>query len=236
MKARRIGILGGTFDPIHCGHLDAARAAESALDLTEIVVIPVNIPPHRPQPVASSYHRFAMIAIAIAGRERWRASDLELGLGSPSFTTGTLQRLRDRGLAATELYFIIGADAFAEIESWKDFPAILDRAHFAVISRPGFLVGTLPARLPALAHRMANVPGAEARATPSIFLIDAPTADVSSTAIRRGLVEGSSVAGLVPPGVRQYIEQHALYSASPPGDFGIDADRAPTAGRLHGQD
>jgi nicotinate-nucleotide adenylyltransferase len=240
MTARRIGILGGTFDPIHCGHLDVGRAAESALGLTEIVVIPSNIPPHRPQPVASSHHRFAMIALAISGRDGWRASDVELRVGSPSFTTGTLRHFQDRGFAATELFFIIGADAFAEIESWMDFPAILDRAHFAVVSRPGFPVGEMSARLPALAPRMTSPSEATsthaAPATPSIFLINAATADVSATAIRRRAAGGESVAGLVPPAVGQHIEQHALYSAAFADEFGAGARRIPAAGRLHGQD
>ena len=235
MTPRRIGILGGTFDPIHCGHLDAARAAESALGLTEITVIPLNIAPHRPQPVASSYHRFAMAAVAVAGLRGWRASDLELEIGSPSFTTGTLQRLHDRGLAPTELFFIVGADAFAEIESWKDFPAILDRAHFAVVSRPGFPVSAMRASLPSIAERMHSAAEVNSR-RPLIFLIDAKTAGVSSTEIRRHLGEGHSIAGLVPPGVLQHIEQHALYTASSPRPA-VDphADRA-AAGRLHGQD
>jgi nicotinate-nucleotide adenylyltransferase len=175
MSTRRLGILGGTFDPIHCGHLDLGQAAQSALGLTEVVVITAHIPPHRTQPRASSYHRFAMVALAIAGRECWRASDLELTVGSTSFTTGTLQRFHDSGFPPAELFFIIGADAFAEIESWKDFPAILDRAHFAVVSRPGLSVGEMRARLPALALRMAAPPEVAARQTPSIFLIDAPT-------------------------------------------------------------
>ena len=229
MTARRIGILGGTFDPIHCGHLDVGTAAESALELTEVVVITANIPPHRPQPVASSYHRFAMVALAIGGHERWRASDLELGIGSPSFTTGTLQNFHDRGFDATELFFVLGADAFAEIESWKDFPAILDRAHFAVVSRPGVPVTGLPAQLPALADRMIGPSDAGTRRTPSIFLIDAPTANVSATAIRQRSARGESIAGLVPPAVRQHIERHALYSTTRSGDL-------PAAGRLHGQD
>ena len=237
MTTQRIGILGGTFDPIHCGHLDVGSAAESALGLTEIIVITANIPPHRPQPVASSYHRFAMVALAIGEHERWRASDLELGIGSPSFTTGTLQRFHDQGFAAGELFFLIGADAFAEIESWKDFPAILDRAHFAVVSRPGFPVTDLPARLPTLARRMTGASGLAARVTPSIFLIDAPTSDVSATAIRQRCARAESIEGLVPPTVRHHIERHALYStASMTGEAGADAHRMPTAGRLHGQD
>jgi nicotinate-nucleotide adenylyltransferase len=236
MTQRRIGILGGTFDPIHCGHLDTGRAAESALGLTEIVVIPSNIPPHRPQPAASSHHRFAMVALAIGGRDGWRVSDLELRVGATSFTTGTLQHFHDRGFATTELFFIIGADAFAEIESWRDFPAILDRAHFAVVSRPGFPVSGMPGRLPALAIRMIGPSEAATRTTPSIILIDAPTADVSGTAIRVRAAAGESLASLVPPAVRQHIEQHALYSGTFAGESGADAHPVPAAGRLHGQD
>ena len=241
MTPRRIGILGGTFDPIHCGHLDAGRAAESSLGLTEMFVVASNIPPHRPQPVASSYHRFAMVALAIAGRARWRASDLELAVGSPSFTTGTLQRFHDSGCAASELFFVIGADAFADIESWKDYPAILDRAHFAVVSRPGLEVASLRSRLPQLASRMREPRDPDARhaRTPAglwIFLIDATTSEVSSTAIRLRCTAGQSIAGLVPPGVQQHIEQHALYSTSFTDGLASDARRPSSAGRLHGQD
>lgn len=239
MITRRIGILGGTFDPIHYGHLDLAGAAESALGLTETIFITANIPPHRLQPVASSYHRFAMAALAIGDHERWRVSDLELGIGRPSFTTGTLQHFHDRGFAATELCFLTGADAFAEIESWKDFPAIIERAHFVVVSRPGFPVAEMAARLPALARRMVGPSDVATRATPSIFLIDAPTANVSATAIRQRSAKGESIAGLVPPAVGQHIERHALYSISitgTTGEAGTGAHRAPTAGRLHGQD
>jgi len=233
MTGRRIGILGGTFDPIHCGHLDVGRAAERALGLTQIVLMTANIPPHRPQPVASSYHRFAMVALAIGGHARWRASDLELGIGMPSFTTGTLQHFHDRGFAPTELCFVIGADAFAEIESWKDFPAILDRAHFAVVSRPGFPVADMPTRLPALARRMTGPSMVATQSTPSIFLIDAPTANVSATAIRQRAANGEPIVGLVPPAVGQHIERHALYALA---ELGSDTRRPPAAGRLHGQD
>jgi nicotinate-nucleotide adenylyltransferase len=237
MTGRRIGILGGTFDPIHCGHLDMGGAAERALGLSQIVVMTANIPPHRPQPVASSYHRFAMVALAISGHERWRASDFELGIGLPSFTSGTLQHFHDRGFASTELFFVIGADAFAEIETWKDFPAILDRAHFAVVSRPGFPVAEMPTRLPALARRMTEPSMVATQSTPSIFLIDAPTANVSATAIRQRSARGESIVDLVPPAVGQHIERHALYSTIlTAGDLGTGTHRPPAAGRLHGQD
>jgi nicotinate-nucleotide adenylyltransferase len=236
MRTRRIGILGGTFDPIHCGHLDVGSAAESALGLTQVVVIAANIPPHRPQPVASSYHRFAMVALAITGQERWRASDLELAIGAPSFTTSTLQRFHDNGFTPGELFFLIGADAFAEIESWKDFPAILDRAHFAVVSRPGFPVTNLPERLPALARRMTEPSHVVTRGTPSIFLIDAPTASVSATAIRQRCANGQSITGLVHPAVREHIERHGLYSTAMTEEIGADIHRTSPAGRLHGQE
>ena len=208
MNARRIGILGGTFDPIHCGHVDVARAAEEALGLTRVFIVTSNVPPHRAVPAASSYHRFAMVALAVAGRTRWHASDIELKSADASYTATTLRRFHADGYSAGELFFLTGADAFAEIETWRDYPAILDLAQFAVMSRPGFPVGELRSRLPSLVDRA--------------LLIDAPTADVSSTAIRRRIAAGESIAGLVPPGVRQHIEQHGLY--------------ATMSGRVHGED
>jgi nicotinate-nucleotide adenylyltransferase len=239
--ARPIGILGGTFDPIHCGHLDAGAAAMDALGLEHIEVIASNAPPHRSEPFASAYHRFAMVAMAVAGRAGWRASDFELLAAGPSYTATTLRRLHTRGHVPTGLVFIVGADAFLEIGTWKEYPAILDAAHFAVVSRPGCPVADLPARLPALAPRMSGpgTPGTSSTgdaidsARPLIFLIDAPTADVSSTAIRQRCAEGRPIAGLVPDPVRQHIEQHELYrSTRHPAHVGSPAP----AGRLHGED
>lgn len=233
MPLRRIGILGGTFDPIHRGHVDLGDAAASALELTQILVVTSNIPGHRAQPVASIYHRFAMVALVVAGRPKWQASDLDLHTEPPTFTTDTLRRFHARGYAPSELFFIIGADAFAEIETWKDYPAILDRTHFAVVSRAGVSVREMATRLPRLAARMAAPAEVSERTEPSIFLIDAVTADVSSTAIRRLVAAGGSAAGLVPPNVQQHIEQHQLYRSV--GGAG-EANRASAAGMLHGQD
>jgi nicotinate-nucleotide adenylyltransferase len=234
---RRLGLLGGTFDPFHNGHLDVAYAAERALRLDEVIVIVSNIPPHRPQPLASSHHRFAMVSLAIAGRSGWKASDIELAGGGTSFTTDTLRRFHDWGYDATELFFILGADAFAEIETWKDYPAILDRSHFVVVSRPSFPSAAVTTRLPGLATRVRfDLEDVTRPGEPAIFLIDARTADVSATAIRRQLAAGGSAEGLVPESVRQHIEQHGLYGLTPSGRGDVVAAPHSAAGRLHGQD
>ena len=112
---RRIGLLGGTFDPIHTGHLDVARAAQRELDLPYVDFLTAHVPPHRPQPAASSFHRFAMTALAVNGVKGWRASDLELRMPAPSYTSQTLERFRERGYRPSELFFLLGADAFRDI-------------------------------------------------------------------------------------------------------------------------
>ena len=206
VSPRRIGLLGGTFDPIHCGHLDIARAAQRELDLTYVHLIPANVPPHRPQPVASSFHRFAMTALAVAGVKAWRASDLELRMPAPSYTAHTLRHFHDRGYAPGELFFLIGADAFKDIRQWHDYPAILAAARFVVVSRPGFPVSDTASPV------SDTQPGSSDRA----IFIDAATTDVSSTAIRRARAAGQSIAGMVPPAVQQHIEQHGLYTPMPP--------------------
>ena len=237
MSIRRIGILGGTFDPIHWGHLEAAFAAESSLNLMRVLVVPSSMPPHRPQPYASSFHRFAMASFAVAGRAGWRVSDLELRDEARSYTSATLQKFHERGYKASELYFIVGSDAFADIMSWMNYPLILDMAHFAVVSRPGHPIDDIPHRLPQLANRMVRPPlDAISHIDPMIVLIDAPTADVSSSAIRDRRARGESLATLVPDPVRQHIEQHGLYTAPTPGRRWSDTYMAEPAARLHGED
>jgi nicotinate-nucleotide adenylyltransferase len=232
---RRIGILGGTFDPIHRGHVDLGTAAENALGLSTVLVVPANLPPHRAEPRASAFHRFAMVALTVADRPGWRACDLELQRGSQSYTYATLKELHALGYDPLELFFLVGADAFVDIESWRDFPELLGGAHFAVVSRPGFHVDDLSARLPALAPFM--VPAGRMNKDPSsgplIILIDAPTADVSSTEIRRRRAHGRPLGDLVLSGVEQHIERHGLYRASRSEEQRQLAP--PTADRLHGQ-
>src|SRR5262249_46231717 len=148
------GILGGTLDPIHCGHIGAAVAARDALNLRRVLVVPSHVPPHRAQgPVASAYHRFAMAALAVTSEARLGASDDGLLTDRPSYTAETLERLHAHGRAASEIFFITGADAFAEIATWKRYPEVLNLAHFVVVSRPGHPL-SIADRFPALADRI----------------------------------------------------------------------------------
>ena len=209
---RRIGLLGGTLDPIHCGHLAAAVAARDAFDLQDVFIVPSHIPPHRPaQPLASPYHRFAMACLAVSGVPRLQASDEELRSAGPSYTADTLDRLHARGLSASQIYFITGADAFADIATWKRYPEVLDLATFVVVARPGHALESLPARLPALAARMRPANEGGVAAASRIHLLDTATPDVSSTIVRERLRRGETIAGLVPPLVETHIHQHALY-------------------------
>ena len=240
MSEPRIGILGGTLDPIHAGHIEAALAAREALSLDHVLIVPAHVPPHRSEPVTSPFHRFAMAAIAVNGLDGLAVSDLELATPGPSYTADTLARLRQSlGLSAAQIFFITGADAFAEIETWNRYPGVLDLAHFVVVARPGMSLQALRQRLPGLKDRMrlpraasrirATGPGADTTDAGEtvIFLVDAPTPDVSSTDIRRRIAERRPLSGLVPPGVELHIARHGLYA--PPSALSSAADH------LHGQ-
>ncbi|MGH9309232.1 MAG: nicotinate (nicotinamide) nucleotide adenylyltransferase, partial [Vicinamibacterales bacterium] len=207
-------------DPIHVGHVATALAARDALDLTTVVMLPSRVPPHRQQgPSASAWHRFAMAALAVNDLRDVTVSDEELSSDGPSYTALTLERMAARGLRPTQLFFITGADAFAEIETWYRYPAVLELAHFVVISRPGAPAGSIRDRLPRLGPRLRPAEhGMAIPSEPSVFLVDAKTPDVSSTDIRRRLRAHESITGLVPPSVERHIDRHKLYAETRTAD------------------
>ena len=194
---RRIGVLGGTFDPIHCGHLDLGEAAQRALQLTSVLVMPSSRPPHRTAPLASGFHRFAMAALAIAGRTGWQASDIELTHDETSYTVTTLRRLHAEGYTPNELFFVIGADAFLEFAQLEGLSADSGPRRTSRSSRgPACRVSELPDRLPATGgSRMAA--SFEQHANPagarSIILIDADdrrrVIHCHPSALRRGAAD-----------------------------------------------
>ena len=211
----RIGVLGGTFDPIHNGHLDVADAARRACALDTVLLVPASVPPHRAAaPHAPAAHRFAMAAMAAHARDDLRVSDLEMRAGGPSFTSVTLERLAAYGHRPEQLFFIAGADTFADIASWYDYPAVLDRSNFVVVSRPGHPVAALHAQSD-LRPRMraaAGIGRADSGSV-SIWLVDAATRAVSSSALRRRMTGGQPIDGLVPDTVARHITKHGLYSS-----------------------
>jgi nicotinate-nucleotide adenylyltransferase len=209
----RLGILGGTFDAVHHGHLDAADAARHACSLDRVLFVPAHDPPHKPvDPRASGYHRFAMLALALDGRAGEQVSDLELRRTGPSYTVTTLRELHGQGWRPEQLYFVIGTDAFAEIATWYEYPAVLACANFVVITRPGAeTAGLLPESRPTEAGR-------DSRSSPGpstgIYHVEARTRDVSSTTIRTRLSERGTIDDLVPAAVARYITAHHLYGAT----------------------
>lgn len=222
----RLGLLGGTFDPVHLGHRAAGLAAAAAFALDEVRLVPSRVPPHRSTgPQASEHHRFAMAALLALSETNWTVSDRELRRDGPSYTFDTLTELHRDGLLATQIFFLIGADAFAEIATWSRYPAVLDLAHFVAVARPGVTLADVQARVPALASRIAPAAALAGRSTPGIALLNAQTPDVSSTDIRARAAAGRSLSGLVPALVEQYIRRHGLYGS-----------RSTMVGALHGQD
>ena len=199
-----LGVLGGTFDPIHLGHVAAAFAAQRSLSLDSIVLVPSRIPPHRAQPAtAGADDRLAMAQLAAANHHGWAVSRAEIDRDGKSYTYDTLVEL-NRGLAA-QIFFITGADAFAEIATWSRYPALLDLANFVVVSRPGITLDSLREKVPTAFDRPSP-------AQTRVILVEAHTPDVSSTEIRSRVRAGQSLSGQVPDAVADYIAAHGLYS------------------------
>ncbi|HET9835038.1 MAG TPA: nicotinate-nucleotide adenylyltransferase [Rhodanobacteraceae bacterium] len=194
---RPLAILGGTFDPVHLGHLRAAWEASEALD-AEVRLMPARVPPHRPAPVASAQQRVAMLRAALAGQDRLRLDTRELDRNGPSYTFDTLTALRDEA-AARPLVLLIGSDAFAGLPSWHRWRELFALAHFGVLSRPGHL----PTLAPELAVETAGreVIGADAlHASPAgrVLRIAITQLEISATRIRALLREGREPRWLLP--------------------------------------
>jgi nicotinate-nucleotide adenylyltransferase len=186
--------MGGTFDPIHLGHLRAAENAREALDLDEVAFVPAARPPHRPGPHGSALDRFTMVSLATAGQPAFVASDLELRRQGTSYTVDTLAALRE-ARPGSSLVLIVGSDAFAEIGTWKDPDRLFGLCSVAVVPRPG---NGAPGETPGHeSWHVTHVPG--------------PGLELSASAIRQRVLEGRSVRYLVPDAVADYIAKRGLY-------------------------
>ncbi len=206
-----LGILGGTFDPIHFGHLRPAQEASRALDLAEIRVIPAATPPHRRAPVASAAQRLRMAQLAVADLPGFTVDDRELRRGGLSYTVLTLESFRQES-TDRPLCLLLGMDAFEGIETWHQWNRLPELAHLVVLTRPGW---TFPAEaaLPAWARgRIARAPRELALASAGrIYFQAVAPQDISATRIREAIARGQPVEGQLPPAVLDYIRQNRLY-------------------------
>jgi nicotinate-nucleotide adenylyltransferase len=225
----RLGVLGGTLDPVHCGHLAAAHAAARALSLDRVWLMPSHVPAHKAAPGASPWHRFAMAAIAVAGDDTLAVSDLELSRPGPTYTCDTLHALAAEGFRPSQIFFITGADAFAGIETWHRFPEVLDAGHFVVVARPGHELPEAVRMHPLIAPRLHTCAAdgggiaEESLQSCGIWLVCADTPDVSSSEIRQRVLTGEEAGRDVPASVAAHIRRHGLYTP------------ATAARRLHGE-
>jgi nicotinate-nucleotide adenylyltransferase len=209
--------LGGTFDPIHNGHLRAATLAARRFGLNQVLFIPSFIPPHKQTPeMAAAKDRMAMVKLAVRGRRRFVASPVEVEARSTSYSVVTLENIRRRAPSA-RLFFLLGVDAFAEIETWREWRRVLDECRFIVLSRPGTALGRARSVLDEAYRRTIAEVGRGARLSEAfldahrIFLFSIEALPVSSTEVRRRVRAGLSIRGLVPRAVEGYILQKRLY-------------------------
>jgi nicotinate-nucleotide adenylyltransferase len=222
-RERRIALFGGTFDPIHIGHLAVARAAERRFHLDEIHFIPTGHPPHKPLRGMATYaDRYAMVSIACADHPRFVPSLAESGAGHSGrevfYSVDTVKHFKQKHHApGTHLYFLLGADSFLHIPSWKDYETLLGLCDFIVASRPGFDVAALRLVIPpelfarrGAAHTPLD-PRAIALRRTVVYVLDTVSSHVSATEVRHRLDRNDSIHGLVPPRVEEYINKKALY-------------------------
>lgn len=199
---RRVGVFGGTFDPIHIGHLCIAEEARASLELHQVLFIPAHVSPFKlGQGTTSGAQRLDMVQLAIADNAAFRASDIELKRPGPSYTIDTLRQLGAECGAETELYLILGGDSLASLAAWRQAQELPKLARIALYPRPGFT--------PDLARLEQQIPGIGTALT----RLDAPLLEISATAIRARVSSGRSIRYLVPAAVQAYIREHGLYSA-----------------------
>ena len=190
-RAPRIGVMGGTFDPIHHGHLVAASEVAQSFDLDEVVFVPTGMPWQKTK-VTEGEHRYLMTVIATASNPRFTVSRVDIDRDGPTYTIDTLRDLKAARPDA-ELFFITGADAIAQILGWRDHDELWQLAHFVAVSRPGHVLST------------------EGLPSEDVSQLEVPALAISSTDCRARVRSGNPVWYLVPDGVVQYIAKHHLY-------------------------
>jgi nicotinate-nucleotide adenylyltransferase len=220
-RRKRIALYGGTFDPVHVGHVAVAQKLLELFSLDEALFIPAHVAPHkRGTAVTPPLHRYAMLALATLGQDALRISSIELDAPERSYTVETLARLKQDSGECAQLFFVMGADSWSEITTWHEWERVLSMTDHLVVSRPGYELRTTH-MTPAVREKIVDVRGLEraeiARRVDSssgakIYVTDAVFMDVSATEIRKSICEGTDVwLSKVPAAVADYIRKYRLY-------------------------
>ena len=199
-----IGVLGGTFDPVHNGHLILAEEARARLNLTEIIFVPAGHPWLKAdRPISPAEHRLQMLRLAIADKPYFKLSTLEIERAGPSYTIDTITELQGQLGRGNELFFILGWGSLAELPQWRDAVRLIKLCYLVAVPRPGY-------SLPDIKALETVIPGLSQR----VVLMDKPEIDISASEIRNRVAQGLSIRHLVPDAVDRYIKQQRLYITS----------------------
>ena len=216
----KIGIFGGTFNPIHYGHLRSAEEAREALDLDRVVFIPCFLPPHKGhKDIAPPKQRLEMLQLAIAGNADLELSRIEVDREGPSYSVETFRELRKLYAEDEALYFIIGADSFVDIASWKDYEELFQLTNFIIVTRPGYMQGLgnksplslLPVAIQCRFCYDSIEKILHHDSGKAIHLLETTGFDIASTQVRKCVAERKPITYLLPPEVERYIEEKKLY-------------------------
>jgi len=213
----RLGLLGGTFNPIHQGHVQAAQIVRDRFNLDQVWFIPSHIPPHKSSDeVASAEHRMNMVRLAVTGSPGFIPSSIEIEDEGTSYSILTLGKIK-KLFPSAQLFFILGVDAFLEIDTWRDYKQVMEQCFFIVISRPGYELQKAKEVLEGTySERMYEVPEDDDLSqaigfTSQIYLMSIQALDISSSQIRQILSAGGAISQMVPFPVEEYIKEHNLY-------------------------
>lgn len=214
-RPKRLGLFGGTFDPIHYGHLRTAEEVAEALALTRLWFIPAALPPHKTERVSPFEVRLEMTRLAVGRHPRFEVSDIEGRRAGKSYSIETLRQVRREYGPDWELYFILGLDAVLEIPTWKDYAQLFTLCHFVVLDRPGYdrsqLERVLPREGPRQFKPLSGEAGFGDEAGHKVLFLSTTLMDISATRIRGLAREGGSLRYLLPERVRRYIIKNKLY-------------------------
>lgn len=200
---QRIGVIGGTFDPIHYGHLAAAEEVRARMSLTKVLFVVAGIPPHKlDEEVTPVEHRLAMVELGIASNPHFEISRVDVDRPGPSYSVDTISILLEQYGQNTEMFFIMGLDSLVEVPTWRQPQRLIQLCHLVAVTRPGFDVD--------MRRLEASVPGISSR----VEIIDMPELDISSSDLQRRVSEGLPIKYQVPEKVERYINEHQLYRSS----------------------